>query len=108
MDVDLPKFPMRAWDYQKLTRYEKIETGVELGVMIGDAEKGVAVEMVVKNSVADRAGLQKGDVLLKAGDTQLRDRFDLLYLLMNLRKGDQLDIDVERGGERRQLKASFA
>lgn len=107
MDVDIPQFPMRPWDYLELTRYEKIDSGVKLGVLINDAETGVKIEMVVPGSVGEKAGLHKGDILTRANGTQLKDRFDLLYLLMNLKTGEKLPLVVQRGEEQLDLEADF-
>ena len=41
---------------------------VKLGVMISDHNNGVNVDEVFKGSSADKAGLEKGDVILKLND----------------------------------------
>jgi len=107
MDVSMPQFPMRAWDYLKLTRYEKVETGVKLGIGIEDDPQGLRVTMVMPGSTAEKAGIAKGDILLQARTTALKERFDLLYLLMNMRAGESLQLKTQRGDERLSLTAEF-
>lgn len=107
MDVSLPEFPMRPWDYLKLTRYEKLEKGVKLGVFLEEGEKGVSINKVMPGSAAEKAGLQAGDVLLKAGDTSLENQFDLLYLLMNLDPDAKLPLSILRDAEQIDLEVVF-
>ncbi len=107
MDVAMPKFPMRAWDYLKLTRYEKITVGVKLGVGIKEKPQGVVVTAVLPGSAAEKAGIKKGDLLLKAEKTALANQFDLLYLLMNMHPKQNLHLDIQRGNERLSLKVEF-
>ncbi|WP_020675341.1 ChaN family lipoprotein [Geopsychrobacter electrodiphilus] len=107
MDVKMPGFPMRAWDYLKLTRYEKVKTGVKLGVGIEEDPRGILVTMVLPDSSAAKAGLLKGDILLQAQTTELKERFDLLYLLMNMQKGESLQLKIQRGEEHLLLTAEF-
>jgi uncharacterized iron-regulated protein len=99
MDVTLPRFPMRAWDYLKLTSYEKIDLGVKLGVAIEDDPQGVLVKTVLPGSTAEKAGIREDDLLLQADENRLHERFDLLYLLMNLQVGDQIQLSLQRGEE---------
>jgi len=107
MDVTMPMFPMRAWDYLKLTSYEKVVSGVKLGIAIEDDPQGVAVKMVMPHSIAEKAGIKKDDLLLQAGETTLSDQFDLLYLLMNMQTGESLKLDIQRGDERLMVTAEF-
>jgi uncharacterized iron-regulated protein len=107
MDVNMPLFPMRAWDYLKLTSYEGVESGVKLGIMIDDDPQGVLVKMVMPGSIADKAGIKNDDLLLQADETRLHDRFDLLYLLMNMQSGDQIQLSLQRGEEVLLLPVSF-
>lgn len=107
MDVELPHFPMRPWDYLLLTRYETLNIGVKLGIALVEEEGKLKAKMVMPGSAAEKAGLQKDDLLLKAGEEDLGKQFDLLYLLMNLKKGAKLSLEIERDGERRSLEVEF-
>ena len=107
MDVDMPQFPMRAWDYLKLTRYEKVDRGVKLGIAIEDDPQGVLVKMVMPGSAAEKAGIKEGDLLLQADETRLHDRFDLLYLLMNMQSGEQVGLSLQRDAEILLIPVSF-
>jgi uncharacterized iron-regulated protein len=107
MDVELPQLPMRPWDFVQLTRYEKLNIGVKLGLGIDDDPQGIRVSMIVPNSVAEKSGIEKGDILLQAGETELKRPFDLLYLLMNTKTGDSLQISLQRGPEQLNFQVTF-
>ncbi len=107
MDVRMPQFPMRAWDYLKLTSYEKVNLGVKLGIAIEDDPQGVLVKMVMPGSVAEKAGIKKDDLLLQADEMRLYERFDLLYLLMNMQSGEQIQLSLQRGAEILLIPVSF-
>lgn len=96
MDVEVPAFPMRPYDYLQLTRYEEEPTGVKLGVGIEPAKQGLRVTMVMPGSAAEKAGIAKDDILRRADEQALTERFDLLYHLMNLHKDEKLQLTVER------------
>lgn len=99
MDVQIPQFPMRAWDYLRLTRYEKINSGVKMGIVIEDDPRGIQVQTVMPGSAADKAGIQKGDILTQVNGVELIERFDLLYLLMNMNSPAEVDVRLIRGAE---------
>lgn len=54
---------------------------------------------VSQDSVAQRAGIQVGDVLLGIGNTVLKDGVAFRHLEGNLRWGDVIDVKVERNGK---------
>ncbi len=51
----------------------------------------------VAGSPAERAGIRRGDVLLRAGDKPLRNPFDWEARLLEIRVGDTLPLTVRRG-----------
>lgn len=70
MDVNMPQFPMPAYQFQQYISYEELPPkGVKLGVMIDAAENGILVTGVLPASVAEQSGLQKGDLLTKLDGT---------------------------------------
>lgn len=107
MDVKLPKFPLRPWDYLKLTRYEKFDQGVKLGIAIEDSARGVEITRIMPDSAADKAGLQKGDILTHAAQIDIKESFDLLYLLMNQKEGTSLPLSLLRNQEPLDVTATF-
>ncbi len=81
----------------------------EVATVLGyDAPRGAVVEAVTEDSPAARAGLQKGDIILSVGDTEVEDLRDLTRSVATmapdtqaeftvLRKGKQITVDVTVG-----------
>jgi S1-C subfamily serine protease len=73
---------------------------------LGENARGVLVVMVESDSPADRAGLLVGDVIVRAGGHAMAEPQDIAELLGAERVGAALELDVVRGGERRQLSVT--
>ena len=58
---------------------------------------GVIVGAVVPGSPADRAGIRRGDVLVRSRSRVIRNAFDWEAELLDLRVGDQVALVVKRG-----------
>ncbi len=52
-------------------------------------------------SVADKAGIQKGDVLVGINDTKISSQQDVaaLFNMKSIKQGDEVVVKVERGGK---------
>ncbi len=64
-----------------------------------DEIDGVYVDGVEEDSGADEAGLQRGDVIRKIDDIQIRKFADLVGYISTKRPGDQVRVTVERDGD---------
>jgi S1-C subfamily serine protease len=73
-----------------------------------DLESGVIVTVVTADSPAGEAGVEEGDVIVAADGEELRIVEDLLSRLREYDPGDDLELDVVRDGERRQLDVTLA
>jgi serine protease Do len=84
--------------------------GVRLRLPEGNVREalsaGCVVQTIVPGSPAARAGLQRGDQLVRTGTRPLRNPFDWEARLLDLRVGDTLPVTVRRGG--REFTASLA
>jgi len=86
-----------------------------IGVTIYDAvptyrnpdASGVYVEMVEKNSPADRAGLKSGDKILKVNKADISDSSFFKYELYKYNIGDKIEITVERNGKEKVLTVTL-
>jgi putative serine protease PepD len=75
-----------------------------LGVQIADADGGgAALVDVVNGSPADDAGLQAGDVVLKASGETVADGNDLRRAVTDRDPGDELQLEVRRDGQTREV-----
>ncbi|HSK08643.1 MAG TPA: ChaN family lipoprotein [Vicinamibacterales bacterium] len=79
--------------------------GLSTAVGQGDAARRVII--VQKNSVAERAGIAVGDVLLSVDGVPLEDKEAYNRLIAAKRWGDPARIVVRRGGEEVTLTAVF-
>jgi len=62
-------------------------------------EKGVAIASVEKEMPAEKAGLQKGDVILEINGTTINDSAHFRYLLYKYQVGDKIKIKYYRDGK---------
>ncbi|HJU88231.1 MAG TPA: trypsin-like peptidase domain-containing protein [Gemmatimonadaceae bacterium] len=65
---------------------------------------GVVVRSVVPGSPAAQAGIQRGDVIVRSRNRQLRNPFDWEAELLDLRVGEQVPLTIRRGN--RELQAN--
>jgi glutaredoxin 3 len=69
--------------------------------------EGAYVGKVHGGSVAARAGLRKGDVILRLADQVVRDDADVRRILQAARPGKAMQVVVWRDGQTLQLRATF-
>jgi serine protease Do len=68
---------------------------------------GVLVRAVEESSAAERAGLERGDLIVAAGGAPV-ERVDVLYdALDGVRAGGELELTIVRGTEERAVPVSF-
>lgn len=100
MDIEKPKFPMLPYEFVAFTAYEDLpQRGVTLGIMLEQTTAGLQIRGVLPGSVAEKAGLQQDDLLLKFGEIPLKDRLDLIYELKQLEVGVTIELTLQRGDE---------
>lgn len=80
---------------------------VKLGVMISDHNNGVNVDEVFKGSSADKAGLEKGDVILKLNDKYIFSEEALFETLATYKEGEKISITVIRGNKEKGMNLTF-
>ncbi len=79
----------------------------ELARSLGfDRPQGVLVADTFPGSSAQRAGLQRGDVILSVGGAEVHDDGGVRYQFALQRAGARVPIEVLRGGQRRTLTAT--
>lgn len=99
----------------------QIDTTVQLGIYCTgvtqdiseayDIPSGVVVaDFSEENSNAEKAGLQKGDVITKIDDTEVTSVTELKKALQNYNPGDKVTLTIERrsGGTYSEKTVSFA
>lgn len=68
-----------------------------------ERENGVLIDGTSSGSPAERAGFQKGDVLLELGDVKLGSVNDFTYALQYYKAGDVVKVVFERDGKREEM-----
>ena len=91
------RFPWIGVEIQEITR--ELQTFFSLP----KGEGGVLVSDVMEDSPAVRAGLKRGDVLLKVEDTDLESPEDYRETLSEFTPSDPLKITISRKGNRKDL-----
>jgi len=83
----LAKFGLQGQDLTKAL-VEQLGTAVDYGVLITEVDR---------DSVAEVAGLRRGDVIVQIGSNIIRDLKGAAVLLRNVRAGEQVYIRIVRG-----------
>jgi uncharacterized iron-regulated protein len=110
MDVEIPTFPMPAYDFLVYLTYEKLpKEGMSLGVIFEPAKTGggLLVKEVVPGSNADRAGVKQGDLLLSLDGEKLSEGFDLIYALKKKHAGERSVLQLDRKGAAVKLEVVY-
>lgn len=108
MNVDMPRFPMPAYDYLVYTEYESLPgERVKLGVRMKEEDGKVIVEAVVPGSTADQAGVLDGDTIIALDGIQIKESFDLIYEINKKMQGDTSQLIIERNELKKTLNVVF-
>lgn len=73
--------------------------GVTLGITPNMAEsgQGLKVDAVKPGGSADKAGIQKGDIIIRFGNRTIKNIYDYTYALGDYKPGDKAEIIIKRG-----------
>lgn len=102
-------FNMSKWeneDFVKEFRFE-MKGGAFLGVVTNEHEKGAAIEEVQKETAADNAGLQKGDIITMVGDKKVENPNDLVEAITEKKPDDEVEITYLRDGKEKKAKVKL-
>ncbi len=78
-----------------------------LGIAGEDAEVGAKLTQVTKDSPAEKAGLQAGDIILSVDNKLILSYKQLVETLQNQKVGDKLTLQVSRKREKKELAVSL-
>jgi uncharacterized iron-regulated protein len=78
-----------------------------LGISIERAPDGVLIREVVAGSIAEQAGLQKGDLILMVAGEPVRDSGEVIAAVRRQAPGTWLPLQVKRGDATQDIVARF-
>jgi hypothetical protein len=108
MNVRLPDIPLAPADFLWMVTYEDLKRKkVRLGLMFEEIEGNLKVTKVQDGSLAAKAGIQPGDILLSLDGEDLHESFDLLYLLGQKEPGDTGRLLIRREDKRLEMTLRF-
>ncbi len=69
--------------------------------------KGMRIDGVSEEKPAQKAGLQKGDVVVKMGEFEVTDMMSYMKSLSKFEKGQTAKVTIDRSGELKEVEVTF-
>ncbi|MBK5212058.1 MAG: M20/M25/M40 family metallo-hydrolase [Flavobacteriaceae bacterium] len=69
--------------------------------------KGMRIDGISEDRPAQKAGLQKGDVVVKMGDFEVTDMMSYMKSLSKFEKGQTAKVTIERNGNSQEVEVTF-
>ncbi|MBW9212116.1 MULTISPECIES: S1C family serine protease [Terrabacteria group] len=98
----------------ELIKNGKITTRATIGVYLQDLSTSenngapsIYVSQVINGSGAEKAGIQRGDRLVKADGVQLSKYSDLAKIMKNKKVGEKIKLTIERNGEQKEIDVTL-
>ncbi len=106
LDKEKSKLPYtKAHDDSQTSRSFNVTLGVMPDYMFDGL--GMKLDGVRDEKPASKAGMQKGDIITKMGDMDVKDVQDYMKALNSFEKGETIDVIVNRDGQTIKLKVTF-
>lgn len=70
-------------------------------------DEGAYVSAVMPGSAADKAGIQEGDIIIAADDTQVASSTDLVAAIRTYQVGDKVKISLVRGNAEKSVEVTL-
>ncbi len=101
--------PKQAFQLTKSNQQKSGGFKVTMGVMPDYVfeGKGMRIDGVTDGKPAFKAGLKKGDVVVKLGEDDVKDVMGYMQALGKYKKGDATTVTIKRGEEEKTLPVTF-
>ena len=76
--------------------FDMDENRAMLGVTTEQADNGVEIQTITKESAAEKAGLKKGDIIKKIDDKEIESPDDLSETIQDHKPGDKVTVTYQR------------
>lgn len=83
------------------------ENRAMLGVVTEKTDKGAKVNEVTEKSAAEKAGIKKGDVITKVGESKIENPDELSEAIRKNKPGDKVSITLLRDSKEQKLNAEL-
>ncbi len=99
--------------FNKTGQFERAYLGVRYKMiskdlaLLNEVPEGAYVVEVVSSSPAEKAGLKVGDIVIKIDGVKLTEDNGLAKVVQNKKIGEEIQLDVWREGETKELKAKL-
>jgi S1-C subfamily serine protease len=97
-------------DYQEMKKPENLQARAGMRIYLGTIPdfsrpdtKGVALAGAAKGGPADKAGIQKGDIIVELAGKKIENIYDYTYAMGLLKIGEPTPVVVQRGTEQVKL-----
>ncbi len=70
----------------------------------GSSAAGMEIDGTKKDGPAEKAGMMKGDVIIAINGGEIKDIYDYMYRLAELKAGEEVSVTITRGEETLELK----
>ena len=91
-----PALPPHGGSKMFFRNFNSTQNKAFLGVASNSDEGGATIRSVTKNSPAEKAGLKEGDVITKAGSSNIDDADDLMEAIGKYKPEDKVSITYKR------------
>ncbi|MCF7795343.1 PDZ domain-containing protein [Patescibacteria group bacterium] len=98
------KVPSLGVNYINLSQVAQVDANKQSGALIYPNEDDIAV---VKDSSADKAGLQEGDIILAVNSLNLDKNLNLSEALLQFKSGETVDLTVSRNDSLEIIKVEL-
>ncbi|HET6369842.1 MAG TPA: ChaN family lipoprotein, partial [Nitrospiria bacterium] len=108
IEIEAPDLPLYYANYVWAVPYKILATShVRLGVQIEPAKEGVRIIAVIPGSVADQAGVKKGDVVIRFDGESMKEPFDLTYAVQQKKPGEKGRLSLLRENQTMEIEVTF-
>lgn len=111
MAFSAPRIPRTAFAPEHRNLFDgdsaHTETRAFLGISTEKTEAGASIVSVTKESAAEKAGLQKGDVITKVGERKIIDGENLFEAIKKYKPEDKVNITYKRDGKENSVSVTL-